>query len=391
MLRRLGVQTSGESHGKGMAAQITGFPAGVAVDREGIDAELRRRQGGFGRSSRQKLEHDQVEILAGVYRGKTTGAPLHLMVWNRDDRLDSVEQVVKPRPGHGDLAGGCKYDIGDMRPVLERASARETAARVAAGALAAGLLESLGVVVFGHVVALGPQTAGLPRSWSDVAALRRRRDASPFFTLDRKAGAAMRAAVLAAREAGDTLGGMFEVRAFGVPPGLGSLEGFGSRLDARLAGAIMSIPAIKAVELGDGLAAAALPGSAVHDAVGRPGAEGPTRASNRAGGIEAGMSNGQPVVLRAWMKPIPTLRKPLGTWDYASDRAASAHFERSDVTAVPAASVVGEAMTALVLADALLEKTGGDTLSEIRAALRRHRRAVRRRFGRPGGGPIRPA
>jgi len=396
MLSRLRVQTSGESHGRGMLATITGLPAGLALDAAAADATLARRQGGFGRSSRQQLERDRIDVLAGLYRGRTSGAPLTLAVWNRDDSLASKPPVHRPRPGHGDLAGGQKYGTNDMRGVLERASARETAARVAAGAVASQCLRALGIELLAHVVALGGvgagaspaaplasgKLAGSARERRLLAALRQRRDRSPFYSLSPAADARMRRAVLAARRAGDTLGGCFEVLALGVPPGLGSLQGWDSRLDSRLGAGLLSIPAIKAVEIGDGLEAAGSRGSAVHDAVGRPGPAGPTRRGNRAGGLEAGMSNGQPLVVRAFMKPLPTLARSLPSWDYAEGAPARGFFERSDVTSVPAASVVGEAMVALVVLDALLEKTGGDSLEEVRRALAGQRRAVAQQFGR---------
>lgn len=391
MLRRLSVQTSGESHGRGLLASITGVPAGFPIDIAFIDAMLARRQGGFGRSARQRLEHDHADLLAGAYRGKTSGAPLMLAVWNVDDSLPGKPPLLRPRPGHADLAGGQKYGTSDMRPVLERASARETAARVAAGGFAASLLAELGVEVFAHVLSLGPVSARVVRGGAGVAALRARRERSPFYCLDRSTEPAMRAAVEAARRGGDTLGGCFEVRAEGVPAGLGSLDDWGSRLDARLGAALLSIPAIKAVEIGDGLAVSRGPGRKAHDALAAPGPHGPQRRGNRAGGVEGGMSNGEPLVVRAYMKPLSTLARPLPSWDFAAQRAAPAFYERSDVTALPAASVVGEAMVALVVLDALLEKTGGDHRSEVVAALDRQRRTVARLFGRrsvsrkPGG------
>ncbi|RKY22624.1 MAG: chorismate synthase [Planctomycetota bacterium] len=386
MFQRITVQTAGESHGKGVLVTLTGLPAGLAYDAGRVDAALARRQLGYGRSSRQRLEHDQAEVLAGVVAGRLSGAPLVLAVWNQDRSLDDKPPVQRPRPGHADLAGGCKYGQTDMRPVLERASGRETAARVAAGAVAAGLLSELGVQVLGRVVALGGVEAAPVGPRTTLAGLTKRVRASDLSCHDREALPAMRTAVDRARKAGDTLGGVIEVCADGVPPGLGSLTGFGTRLDARLGAALLSIQAIKAVELGDGLAAAAEPGSQVHDPVLSPGPQGPRRGSNRAGGIEGGMSNGQPVLARAWMKPLSMLRKPLRSWDYGGGTgaggASEAFFERSDVTAVPAAAVVGEAMLALVLADALLEKTGGDALPEVARALKAHRRDVARRFGR---------
>ncbi len=369
-----------------MVARVSGFPAGWRLDTAAIDAFLARRQAGYGRSARQKLEHDRVDVLSGLHRGRTTGAPLVLVVWNVDDSLDEKPPVTCPRPGHGDLAGGQKYDTSDMRGVLERASARETAARVAAGALLAQFLEDLGVDIFGHVTALGGVAVRPPRSWANRPALVRRRDRSPFHQLDREAEAPLKQAVDRARRAGDSLGGVVEVRAFGVPPGLGSLDELDSRLDARLGAAMLSIPAMKAVEIGDGLAAASERGSAVHDPVGRPGPKGPSRRGNRAGGLEAGMTNGEPVVVRTYMKPLSTLPSALPSWDYAADRAARAHVERTDVTAVPAAAVVAEAMVALVLGDALLERTGGDTTATVRAAVRRLRSAAGKRFGRGAGG-----
>ena len=381
MLRRLKVQTAGESHGRGMVATMTGVPAGVPFDAPFIDSYLARRQRGPGRSSRQRLEHDRVEVLAGVYKGKTSGAPVVLMVANVDDSLDSRPPLHQPRPGHADLAGAQKLGDTDMRPVLERASARETAARVAAGALAASMLLELQVEFLGHVRSLGSVEARPPRAAKTFEKFQARRDRSPFACLDKAAEPAMAEAVAQASAAGDTLGGVLEVRALGVPPGLGSLEGFGSRLDARLAGALMSIQAVKAVEVGEGLAAAGLPGSQVHDELRAPGPEGPMRRSNRAGGVEGGMSNGDELLVRAWMKPLSMLRSPLRSWDYGRGVASKAFFERSDVTAVPAASVVAEAMVALVVADALLEKTGGDSLAEVRRSLSAHRRDVARRFG----------
>lgn len=382
MLKRLGLQTAGESHGRGMLATLTGLPAGVPIDGATIDAQLARRQAGYGRSARQRLEHDRVDILAGVYRGRTSGAPLVLAVWNVDDSLAGRGPLTRPRPGHADLAGGCKTGSTDMRPILERASARETAARVAAGSVAAGLLGALGIEVLGHVVALGGVTAGHASATSGLPGLRRRVLASSMGCAGTRAQARCVAEVDRARRAGDSLGGVIEVLADGVPPGLGSLSGWETRLDARLGAALLSIQAIKAVEIGDGTRSAGLRGSQVHDGILAPGPEGPRRASNRAGGVEGGMSNGQRIVVRAWMKPLSTLRKPLRSWDYSARRNATAFFERSDVTAVPAAAVVAEAMIALVLLDALLEVTGGDSLGRVRRSLSALRRDVARDFGR---------
>ena len=381
MFSRLTVQTAGESHGRGMLVTLTGIPAGLELDLAFVDECLRRRQAGFGRSARQALEQDRADVLAGLVGGRTTGAPLALMVWNKDDSLADKPAFTRPRPGHADLAGGCKYDTTDMRGILERASARETAARVAAGAVAEDLLRRLDIEVLGYLVGLGGLAVPGAPEGVDPITLRGRRDASPFHALEAERESELEQAVLAARAEGDTLGGVVEVTAWGLPPGLGSLAGLATRLDARLAAALMSIQAMKAVELGDGVAAASRRGSEVHDPVGPPGSEGPSRPSNRAGGLEGGMSNGEPVVARAFMKPIATLARPLRSWDYETGEASEAFFERSDVTAVPAAAVIAEAMVALVVLDALLEKTGGDTLEEVSGALERHRRQVARRFG----------
>jgi chorismate synthase len=378
----LSLTTAGESHGAAMTAVLSGLPAGLPVDVGAIDAMLARRQGGYGRGGRMKIEEDRVEVEAGVIRGKTLGSPLLLKVRNRDHRIDSAPAVSRPRPGHADLAGMLKYGTRDAREVLERASARETAARVAAGAVAGQLLAAFGIEVLGFVRSLGPVRA--ERVPEAVADLRRLRDASPFYCPDPAADAAMKAAVDAAQRAGDTLGGVLEVRAFCVPPGLGSFASFDARLDARLAAAIVSIPAVKAVEIGDGWEAAGCLGSAVHDPI-LPGPGRPRRASNRAGGIEGGITNGEPVVVRGAMKPLATLMRALPTVDSETGEVAAAATERSDVTAVPAASVVGEAMVALVLAGALLTKTGGDSLAEVRRNLDAHLRAAAALFP-PGTG-----
>ncbi len=384
MFGRITVQTAGESHGRGMLVTLTGVPAGLDLDLDWVDGCLARRQAGFGRSARQQLEQDRADVLSGLVGGVTTGAPLALMVWNKDDSLADKSAFTRPRPGHADLAGGCKYGTTDMRGILERASARETAARVAAGAVAEDLLRRLEIDVLGYLVGLGPHRVPGPTGKARPATLRRRRDKSPFHALHTAGQAELEQAVLDARAAGDTLGGVVEVTAWGLPAGLGSLSGLGTRLDARLASALMSIQAMKAVEIGEGVAAASRRGSAVHDEVGRPGPDGPRRPTNRAGGLEGGMTNGEPLVARAFMKPIATLARPLTSWDYAQGKASEAFFERSDVTAVPAAAVIAEAMVGLVVLDALLEKTGGDTVDEVGAALSRHRRRVARRFGRPG-------
>jgi len=368
-------RTAGESHGKALVALIEGCPAGIEIDLAFVNAELLRRQGGYGRSGRMRIEADHAEILAGVRRGLTLGGPVALLVANRDCRIDDLKKcppLYRPRPGHGDLAGSLKYLTADMRNILERASARETAVRVAAGAFVRALLAQTGIDVFAHVIAIGQVRADQPVPQADWRAVR---DKSPLYTLDPTSDPEMIAAIDAAREAGDTLGGVVEVVATGVPPGLGSHVSADRRLDARLAAALMSIPAIKGVEIGLGFEASRLPGSEVHDAIrydrerrAEP-AAGFVRGSNNAGGIEAGISNGQPIVARAAMKPIATLGKPLESVDTRRKRAARAAVERSDVCAVPAASVVAENAVAFELAAALLEKTGGDTLQEVMANL----------------------
>jgi chorismate synthase len=353
--------TAGESHGAGLVAIVTGLPAGLRIDRAFLDAMLARRQRGYGRSERQKIECDRATLLSGVRKGRATGNPITLRVRNRARTLSKLPAVTRPRPGHADLAGVLKFGHGaDARDVLERSSARETAVRTAVGGLCALLLRELGVSVMGHVVRLGPVRFAPGALDAGV------RDASPFHSLDPKGDAKARKAVDAAARAGDTLGGVVEVVATGVPPGLGSNAQAGNRLDARLGAAILGIPAIKGVEIGLGFHAAARRGSQVHDRI-REGRDGRiVRPTNRAGGIEGGMTNGEPVVVRAAMKPLSTLRRALESIDLKSGGRKDAHFERSDVTAVPAASVICEASVAIVLAQAFCEKLGGDSLAEMR-------------------------
>jgi chorismate synthase len=379
-MAQLVVRTAGESHGPAIIALVEGFPAGVPVDTAIVDADLARRQGGYGRGSRQQIEQDRVEILAGVRRGRTLPGPIVLVVRNRDSRLETAPEVGRPRPGHADLSGALKYLDLDMRNVLERASARETAGRVAAGGLAKALLAQFGIDVLAYVIRIGGAVARVP---AGVAERRRHRDSSDVYAPDPDAGAAMKAAIDAAREAGDTLGGIIECVATGVPPGLGSHTQWTEKLDGRLARAVMSIQAIKGVEIGLGFAAAEQPGSQVHDPIAYdPGRRddpslGYVRATNNAGGIEGGMTNGQPIVLRAAMKPIATLKKPLPSIDLASKEAEAASYERSDVCAVPAASVIVEAVVATELAAALVATFGGDTLRQMKAAYDAWRRAAR--------------
>jgi chorismate synthase len=369
MLRFL---TAGGSHGPCLTAIIEGLPAGLAVDVETIDRDLARRQGGYGRGGRMKIEKDKVEILGGVIGGKTTGAPVSLRIENRDwanwrERwaAGDLPKLTVPRPGHADYAGMVKYGLDDARPILERASARETAARVAVGALAKLLLAEFGVAVGSHVAEIGGVTAQIPNlPWPELWALA---EASDVSCPNEAAAARMREVIDAAGEAGDSMGGVFVVAATGLPVGLGSHVQWDRRLDAILAMAVMSIPAIKGVEIGPAFENARRPGTQVHDEFVQVGATRcVARTSNRAGGIEGGMTNGQPVIVRAAMKPIPTTVTPLRSVDLATGEEAATQYQRSDVCAVPAAAVVGEAMVAWVLADALVEKLGGDSVEKMK-------------------------
>ncbi len=379
MLRFL---TAGESHGRALVATIEGLPAHVRITSDEVSAALARRRLGTGRGARMRFEADEVTLLAGVRHGETIGSPIAIQVGNTEwpkwetvmaaDPVDAAEladqarnaPLTRPRPGHADLAGMQKYDWDEARPVLERASARETAARVALGRVAAAFLEqAIGVRVLSHVVRIGSAVAGagaLPGP-EDLARI----DEHPVRCFDAAAGEAMLAEIAAAKADGDTLGGVVEVLAYGVPPGLGSHTQWDRRLDGRLAQALMGIQAIKGVEVGDGFELAATRGSLAHDEM-LPGATGVTRASNRSGGTEGGMSNGEVLRVRAAMKPIATVPRALRTVDVATGEAATAHHQRSDVCAVPAAGVVAEAMVALVLAELALEKFGGDSVAETR-------------------------
>ncbi len=374
MLRFL---TGGESHGPALTVVVEGLPAGLTVDRAAIDADLRRRQGGYGRGGRMKIESDSVEILSGVRHGRTIGSPVTFVVRNRDFEnwrdVMSVEarppgerprRILKhPRPGHADLAGAFKYLTDDLRDVLERASARETAARVAAGGLARLLLGAAGAAVRSHVLRIGDAaSAGPPPSWDELDAV----EDSPVRCVQPDASAAMMAEIDRAKKDGDTLGGVFEVVARGLPPGLGSFVQWDRRLDGRLAQALMSIPAVKAVAVGAGFVAGHTAGSRFHDEILFDDTRGIHRGSNRAGGLEGGVTNGEELRLQAVVKPIPTLVMPLRSIDLATKEPRAASVERSDTCVVPAAAVVGEAMVAWVAADALLEKFGGDSLTEFR-------------------------
>jgi chorismate synthase len=376
--------TAGESHGRGLVAMVEGVPAGLPISAaQDIDPELRRRQGGYGRGNRMKIEQDTAEVISGIRLGETLGSPIALLVWNRDwknwqvpmaheapeqEDAKKLRRVHLPRPGHADLVGVLKYDRDDARDILERASARETTARVAAGAVAKRLLAEFGITVGSHIVMLGGIAARLPDELP--ADLNAAADASPLRTLDPDAEAKMIAAIDAAKAAGDTLGGTFEVVARGVPVGLGSHVAWDRKLDGRIAGALMSIQAMKGVEIGMGFEAAGRPGSRVHDEIeseegtGRTG--GYRRSTNSAGGLEGGVTSGAPIVARVAMKPLSSLMQPLRSVDIRTGEAGVAVRERSDVVALAAAGVVGEAMLAIVLADAMLEKFGGDSLGEMR-------------------------
>jgi chorismate synthase len=374
-MSRLRWITSGESHGPRLTAIVEGIPAGLPLLAADVDHHLARRQKGYGRGGRMKIETDRVELVAGVRNGETLGSPIALSIVNRDhdnwlDRMAAApmpvrpEPLTRPRPGHADLTGGLKYDRHDLRDILERASARETASRTAVGAVARKLLAAVGIEIFAHVVAIGE--VRVADSSDGLEALRDRSRASALSCADAEAEARMKQAIHTASHAGDTLGGIFEVVALGVPPGLGSHVQWDRKLDGRLAQALMSIQAIKGVEIGDGWAGAARPGSRVHDPITYDArTHSWPRPSNHAGGLEGGMTNGQPVICRAAMKPIATLRKALASVDVVTKEAFEAAFERSDICAVAAAAVVGEAMVAITLADALLEKFGGDSVREL--------------------------
>jgi chorismate synthase len=371
--------TAGESHGRALVAVLEGLPAGLPVNVEQVNRELERRQWGYGRGGRMKIERDRVEIISGVRHGLTLGSPLALMIENKDWAnwtevmaaepadvpIEKSRRVKRPRPGHADLAGGQKYGARDLRNILERASARETAARVACGALAKQLLSAFDVELVSHVIQLG----GIPEkplelAWETIAAIP---DDAPLRCADADAQARMVALVDETRRAGDTLGGIFEVVARGLVPGLGSHTAWDSKLDGKLAQAVMSIPAVKAVAIGAGAEASGLPGSEVHDEIAYDETSKTfIRQTNRAGGLEGGITNGEELRVRGHLKPISTLRRALRSVDIDTKQEEAASFERSDITAVPAAGVIGEAMVALTLASAMREKFGGDSLGEMR-------------------------
>lgn len=383
MLRFL---TAGESHGPGLVTIVEGLPKGLGVSREGLAAELARRRQGHGRGARMSIERDEIEILGGVRHGRTLGSPVAMLIrnteWPRWEKIMSPgpgeggKEVTRPRPGHADLAGMLKYDTDDARDILERASARETAARTVAGYLAREMLGTCGIEVMSHIVSIGPIAA---KSLVPGPDDRDKIEADPVRCLDPQASAEMVKAIDRAQEARDTLGGVFEVIVHGVPVGVGSHVHYDRRLDTLLAGAVMSIPAIKGVEIGDGFATAATPGSDAHDEIVR--VDGVvTRESNRAGGIEGGMSNGQPIRIRGAMKPISTLMQPLKTVDMSTGEPDQAVRERSDVCAVPAAGVVGEQMVAFVLAAEFSRKFGGDTVGDLVSSVQAYRLRVESRI-----------
>jgi chorismate synthase len=373
--------TAGESHGQALVGILQGLPYGLALDLARIDAELARRQGGYGRGGRMKIERDRVQALAGLRHGVTLGSPLALLIENKDQTLESLPDPASPRPGHADLAGCQKLATPDARAVLERASARETAMRVALGGVARALLAQFEIELFAHVLSIGERSVASD-AWERAGARRGElRAASEFYALDPSVEPEWRSAVDAVRADGDTLGGVFEVRALGLPPGLGGYADPAERLGARLGGALLSIPAVKGVEFGLGFEAARRRGSRVHDPI-VPAPDGAggrfARASNRSGGLEGGMTTGEELVVRAAMKPLSSLRAGLPSVEFASGRAVPATYQRSDVCSVPAASVVGEAVVALELARALLAKLGGDSLEQVKAAWTANKEALHR-------------
>lgn len=382
--------SGGESHGPCLTGIIEGLPAGLEITSEAINRHLARRRRGFGRGGRMAIEDDRVEFLSGLRFNLTLGSPLTLRIINRDwenwrmqmspegGRPPGTAPVSRPRPGHADLAGGAKYAQEDLRNILERSSARETAVRTAVGSVARRLLEHFGIAVYSHVLAVGPVT--VPGTVDDIAAVWEQVESSPLRCADPQAGEAMQEAVEKARNEGDTLGGVFEVIVTGLPPGLGSHVHWDRRLDGRLAGAVGSIQGIKGVEFGKGFASAAIPGSKLHDPISRRPGGGITRPSNRAGGLEGGITNGQTLVVRAAMKPIPTLTSPIGSVDLATGNPAPAVVERSDVCAVPSAAVVAEAVVAWELAAAFREKFAGDFMEEVEASYAFYRQHLRRYF-----------
>ncbi|MFC1698685.1 chorismate synthase [Candidatus Omnitrophota bacterium] len=374
MLRFL---TAGESHGQGLIGILEGLPAGLVIDQAAINLELSRRQKGYGRGLRMKIEKDKAQVLSGLRKGQTIGSPLTILIKNKDYKINSLPEIVCPRPGHADLAGALKYETQDIRNILERASARETAMRVAIGALAKALLRVFKIEIASHVLSIGEviaQTNNL-----SFKQIRQKTAKSRLNCADQAAEKKMIAAIDRVKKQGDSLGGTFEVIALNLPPGLGSFMQWDRRLDAQLAGSLVSIPAIKAVEIGAGLAAAASTGAHVHDPIFYTAEQGYFRTTNRAGGLEGGMTNGQPLVLRAAMKPIATLSRPLASVNIKTKRRQQASVERADVCALPAAGVVAEAMVAFCLARALLDKFGADALIQTKRNYQDYLRRIKGR------------
>jgi len=384
-------ETAGESHGECLVATLTGLPAGVPVSIDAVNHELWRRQQGYGRGGRMKIETDRAEIVAGVRHSKTIGSPIAIIIRNADwqnwtealpvEDTDGAEDkkkpLTRPRPGHADLAGAIKYNFHDARYILERASARETTARVAIGALAKALLAAFGIEIRGHVIAVGEERLGRQASWDEIVALHQKTEVL-LGCVDAEAEQRMKVLVDEAYKTGDTIGGVFEIVAHNVPPGLGSHIAWDTRLDGRLAQAIVSMQAVKGVEVGYAADGASSFGSKVQDTIGYDRGEHRfTRGANRAGGLEGGITNGQDILVRGMLKPISTLRRPLESVDLLTREPALAAYERSDVCVVPAAAVIGEAMVALVLAQAFLEKFGGDSLDETRRNFEGYREQVK--------------
>jgi chorismate synthase len=389
--------TAGESHGEALVALVSGLPAGIPVNEACLDRELWRRQQGFGRGGRMRIERDSAHILSGVRHGRTIGSPVAMTLANNDwknwEEILPVETgdqekhkaVKSPRPGHADLAGSLKYDFPDARYVLERASARESAARVACGALAKMLLAEFGVGVGSHVIRVGAAELGRDAAWDEIVAANSK-DEILLNCVDPEAETRMKAEVDKALRTGDTIGGVFEVAVHGLPPGVGTHVNWDERMDGLLAQAVMSLQAVKAVELGRGVTAAAAMGSTVHDAIGyeqEPEDGGPkftkfTRESNNAGGIEGGISNGEDIIVRGYLKPISTLRRPLASVSFETREPVKAAYERSDVCVVPAAGVAAEAMVALTIARLMIDKFGGDSLGEMKRNFDAYREQIRR-------------
>jgi chorismate synthase len=389
--------TAGESHGEALVALVSGLPAGIPVNEACLDRELWRRQQGFGRGGRMRIERDSAHILSGVRHGRTIGSPVAMTLANNDwknwEEILPVETgdqekhkaVKSPRPGHADLAGSLKYDFPDARYVLERASARESAARVACGALAKMLLAEFGVGVGSHVIRVGAAELGRDAAWDEIVAANAK-DEILLNCVDPEAETRMKAEVDKALRTGDTIGGVFEVAVHGLPPGVGTHVNWDERMDGLLAQAVMSLQAVKAVELGRGVTAAAAMGSTVHDAIGyeqEPEDGGPkftkfTRESNNAGGIEGGISNGEDIIVRGYLKPISTLRRPLASVSFETREPVKAAYERSDVCVVPAAGVAAEAMVALTIARLMIDKFGGDSLGEMKRNFDAYREQIRR-------------